>query len=999
MLRRFHRLTLALLAVLSCIPAFSQKKQDDQDSLVVLMNAKSLELLQINGRDVRKTIDARFLHNNTYLICDTALWHVDDKIINAFGNVKILQQQTVLTSDKLDYYVDEDLAKFRGTLVQLQDKDKNTLRTNNLDYNTKDSVAVFFDGGAMKDKDGEVIESLSGTYDSKEKTFTFSDNVNMYVDSVFVKTSRLTYDSPTSTATFHSYIDAWKDDNMLSALNGRYDRKNEIFFFWNGVHAMSKSQEGWADSLYFYRNKNNILMLGNAQVTDTTRNVNGLAERIFYEDSLARVTMTRDAAIIARTEENEKVDTVYFGADQLMYWTKKKCDVDSLSLVESKNRLAEISTDPVQAYRQRAYEAAQKAAEEALKQMNDPNRRQGGAKADSTKVSKESGPKERQYRPSLRSRMAERKKIREQKKAAKEATRKKDIVEDLMIDKEELAGDSGAAAPSTPSAPSDSLLTSSASPKDSLAATDSLALRDSIPASFRSTNLDSLRAGADSLRAGADSLSSGSDSLGGKRDSLGAGADSLGAGADSLGAGADSPAAGADSLKGPLDTTKIGFVVALGKVRLYRDDMQFRCDSLVYTDLDSLARLYIDPIVWNEKGAHQYTSDSLTVVIADGRMQKASLTSNAFVAIEEEKDICYDQIRGAEILAFFDSTSAMTRFDVLGGSNAIFYLQENDAFATINKVESKMLSATFKDGEIERVHYYDSPKNDAYPTVQMPKAERIIKGFNWRPELRPKDRFDITSLQLRDTERRTYDAHPRTTFKETDRYFPGYMKGVYKYIARQDSLRAARQREEKAAKERETQKQPVAQVDSSKLADSLNLGSTLPVDDSLATRDSLMTGSESMETPSDSLQAPVDSLHAPIDSLAAPADSASAAPAQPEVKEKTKEELLEEYEAQRRAKWEAREAKRKAREAAKEARWAELDKRDAEKAAAKAAKEQQKLRLKKQKALKKAARREAKKEKVLQRYIEKYRKQKAREDARAAAKASKGHPKEEKSKD
>lgn len=984
MLKYFHRLILALIALLSCIPAFSQKKQDDQDSLVVLMNAKSLELLQINGRDVRKTIDARFLHNNTYLICDTALWHVDDKIINAFGNVKILQQQTVLTSDKLDYYVDEDLAKFRGTLVQLQDKDKNTLRTHNLDYNTRDSVAVFFDGGAMKDKDGEVIESLSGTYDSKEKTFTFSDNVNMYVDSVFVKTSRLTYDSPSSTATFHSYIDAWKDDNMLSAMNGRYDRKNEVFFFWNGVHAMSKSQEGWADSLYFYRNKNNVLMLGNAQVTDTTRNVNGLAGHIFYEDSLSRVTMKRDAAVIARTEENEKVDTVYFGADQLMYWTKKKCDVDSLTLVESKNRLSEISTDPVQAYRQKAYEAAQKAAEEALKQMNDPNRRQGGAKVDSTKLAKATGPKEKQYRPSLRSRLAEKKKAREAKKAEKA---KKDVVEDLKIDKNGL---------------SDSLTTGSTP-----------ALTDTIPSTFRQSSLDSLKAGADSLKAGADSLKAGADSLKAGADTLAAGADTSKSGADTSMSGADSLSAGADSLglpdstaikdslarldslKGPKDTTKIGFMMATGKVRLFREDMQFRCDSLVYTDLDSLARLYLDPIVWNEKGAHQYTSDSLTVVIADGRMQKASLTSNAFVAIEEEEGVCYDQIRGAEILAFFDTTSAMTRFDVLGGSNAIFYLQENDAFATINKVESKMLSATFKDGEIDRVYYYDSPKNDAYPTVQMPKAERIIKGFNWRPEIRPKDRMDITPLQLRSTERRTYEAHPRTTFKETDKYFPGYMKGVYKYIARQDSLRAARQREERAAKDRAAM---MPAVDSSSVKDSLGLIDSLHVKDSLAaTVDSLALG-EIGEEVTDSLVVPQDSLSAPADSLSAQKDSVQVT-ATPEVHKKTKEEELEEYEAKRKAKWEAREAKRKAREAAKEARWAELDKRDAEKAAEKAAKEQAKLRLKKQKALKKAAKRQEKEDKVLQRYIERYRKQKEKEDAKLAAKKGKGVPAEEKSKD
>ena len=114
----------------------------------MLMSSKSAQLVDIQGASYRKVIGpARFLHNNTYLLCDTALWNVDARFIEAWGNVSILQDETVLTSDKLTYYIDQDLAQFRGSLVQLQDKDHNTLRTRNLDYNTKDSVAVFQRGG------------------------------------------------------------------------------------------------------------------------------------------------------------------------------------------------------------------------------------------------------------------------------------------------------------------------------------------------------------------------------------------------------------------------------------------------------------------------------------------------------------------------------------------------------------------------------------------------------------------------------------------------------------------------------------------------------------------------------------------------------------------------------------------------------------------------------------------------------------------------------------
>ena len=64
-------------------------------------------------------------------------------------------------------------------------------------------------------------------------------------------------------------------------------------------------------------------------------------------------------------------------------------------------------------------------------------------------------------------------------------------------------------------------------------------------------------------------------------------------------------------------------------------------------------------------------------------MQKASLMSNAFIIVKEDS-LCFDQIRATEMLAYFDTTGALTRFDALGEANAVFYLQEDSVYATVN---------------------------------------------------------------------------------------------------------------------------------------------------------------------------------------------------------------------------------------------------------------------------------------------------------------------------
>ena len=81
----------------------------------------------------------------------------------------------------------------------------------------------------------------------------------------------------------------------------------------------------------------------------------------------------------------------------------------------------------------------------------------------------------------------------------------------------------------------------------------------------------------------------------------------------------------------------------MGNVRIFRRDIQMRSDSVRFCELDSIARFYKNPIIWNE-GRRQYTSDSLFVLIGNNAVDRANLMSNAFIAVEEDS-LHYDQIR------------------------------------------------------------------------------------------------------------------------------------------------------------------------------------------------------------------------------------------------------------------------------------------------------------------------------------------------------------------
>ena len=847
------RLILALAFLACLVPVHAQNKSEQKDSLVRLISASSLQLENDDEHSFRKTYNATFLHNDTYLICDTAIWDVGAEIINAWGNVQVVQDETILTSDQMDYYIQESVVRFRGPIVQLQNKQKNTLRTRHLDYNTRDSVAVFEGGAAMQDEEGQIIESLNGTYDSTTKLFTFEENVNMFTDSVFLKTEKLEYDSSDNTAIFPEDIDFWKDNNMLSASQGWYQRDSGIFFFTDKVHGLTENQEIWCDSLYVWRNVGEVMMLSNAQVQDTSRKVAAVADRIFYQDSLSRIKMWDQAAVALETkqEDNKKqIDTLYFGGDTLIYTAVKYIAVKESEKADAKSRLMGFAVDPVKEYRDQA--------------------------------------------------------------AAKAEQERKQKMEELGLDEpeEEESAISGRVG--------------TGGRREGL----ELESRDG-----RNEPPQTGPAGEEIARPQAGGESRGDDVIveGGK---------SL----EELEAMVQEPEFA--------DSADIGFVEAIGNVKVYRTDIQSLSGRMMYNDLDSIARFFEEPIIWNE-GNRQYSADSIYLLVNSGGLDKADLLTGAFIAVKESESL-FDQIKGAEIMAYFDSTSALRRFDALGGAQAIFYLEENSELVTANIVNCKIFSANLVKGNLDNVTYFEEPHNDAYPIAQMNKELREMKGFNWHGDLQPTSRYEVTDIQTKESERDSYERHPKAVFRQADIYFPGYMAGIYREIEVRDSL--------------------------SKLPPP-------PEEESAIAPESEEAEEETVEETVESAEETVGSEEEGAGTVET-GEEAEAAEGEEGVEgEKVEEENIEP------TAWQLREEERRRRRAEqdlkdslklaeREAKWARLDSLDAAKEAARKAKALEKQRNKTRRLLKAKARQEERDRKKFERYVARYQKQKALKEAR-----------------
>lgn len=345
-----RHITITLIFFISlCSSLYSQTAAvNDESRLVRLIKAQSAEMYQSDFRDIRRvTGPAQFLHNNTLIICDTAIWDLKQNVVDAIGNVKIIQGKTILSGDKVHYLADSSLAQVRGSLVELLDKDSNRLRTNYLDYNTKDSIAYFYNGGSMMDKSGKVIESFYGYYHSKIERFKFLQKVEMTTDSMVLKSDSLAYWSAVNRVDFLGSTYAWQEDGFLSAMSGWYDRDKEHYNFERSAYLLNKENEVWAERILYMNDSSRAELFNNVQILDTAQSMIIFSDYAKYRGEPVYAELYKNPSIAYYSIEDGVKDTLFFAADTIKYKTVSRKSVDSLSYKAFLKRYQESKRDPI----------------------------------------------------------------------------------------------------------------------------------------------------------------------------------------------------------------------------------------------------------------------------------------------------------------------------------------------------------------------------------------------------------------------------------------------------------------------------------------------------------------------------------------------------------------------------------------------------------------------------------------------------------------------------
>lgn len=269
------RQILCVIATLCCSFVYSQLSKPDQSidpqaTLIYLehCNTLSYDEMQYPGAQLL-TGDVLFRHDSALMYCDSAYFYESANSLNAFGNIRFEQGDTLFGyGDVLYYDGNIKLARLRHNVRLVH---FNTiLTTDSLNYDRVADMAYYFNGGNINDS-LNTLTSVWGQYEPPTNQATFKDSVYLTNPNFTLESDTLQYNTNTHIAQIVSLTTIiYQEQTTIKSDLGWYNTENEQSTLLNMSrveHADGRQLTG--DSILYDKRIGVGRVFNNMELTDT----------------------------------------------------------------------------------------------------------------------------------------------------------------------------------------------------------------------------------------------------------------------------------------------------------------------------------------------------------------------------------------------------------------------------------------------------------------------------------------------------------------------------------------------------------------------------------------------------------------------------------------------------------------------------------------------------------------------------------------------------------
>ena len=303
-----------LLFLLVCNFGFSQKQTKIQ-----IINADYTEADQNEMPDaVLLTGNVQVVHEGATMYCNKAYLFQKENKIRTFGNVHIVQGDTLFLDSKYaEYDGNTRIALAKGNVV-MRDPEM-TLTTEQIHFDRNTQQSYYNSGGTIVNANN-VLASKAGTYYASEKTFRFREQVVVTNPEYVIKTNHLDYNTFTGEADMLNPSTITSENNFIYTEKGKYNTKTNISNLTKNSHIIYDDRRIEGDSIYYDRNIEFASATDNVKITDTINKTiarGNYGEVYRLQDSLI---LTKKPLVATQSEDQ---DTLYTSAQRIIITGKQ----------------------------------------------------------------------------------------------------------------------------------------------------------------------------------------------------------------------------------------------------------------------------------------------------------------------------------------------------------------------------------------------------------------------------------------------------------------------------------------------------------------------------------------------------------------------------------------------------------------------------------------------------------------------------------------------------
>ena len=177
---------------------------------------------------------------------------------------------------------------------------------------------------------------------------------------------------------------------------------------------------------------------------------------------------------------------------------------------------------------------------------------------------------------------------------------------------------------------------------------------------------------------------------------------------------------------------------AYNHVRMFRNDVQGVCDSLVSLQRDSCTYMYGQPILWNEN--QQVFGEEIRVYGNDSTIDWVHIINQA-MTIEQVDSVSYNQVSSKEMMCYF-TNGEIEHNEAHGNVYVVYFVQDDSTIVMVNYSETTELHLYMKEKKVDEI-WMPAAKGMFYPAIDVPHDRRYLSSFAWFDYIRPKDKDDI----------------------------------------------------------------------------------------------------------------------------------------------------------------------------------------------------------------------------------------------------------------